>query len=264
MASWRDRLAAWRITMGMLLPITAAMTATFIAIHLLIGRLKWLDVLPRHRWLSFSGGVAVSYVFLHVLPDLGLHQRAFSRELGLSDTLAESLVYSLALLGLVAFYALERKVRLSRKRSRARGHGDKYEDHLEWVHAGSYAALNLLIGYLLLHREDTGWASLALYFGAMSLHFMTVDHGMRGDHREAYERRGRWVISAAVAAGWLLGVLVTVPPVGVGFLFAFLAGGIVLNTLKEELPQERESRLWPFLGGAGIYAALMLAEEFIA
>ena len=59
----------------MLLPITAAMTAAFIAIHLFIGRLKWLDVLSRHRWLSFSGGVAVSYVFLHVLPDLGLHQQ---------------------------------------------------------------------------------------------------------------------------------------------------------------------------------------------
>lgn len=248
----------------MLLPITAAMTAAFIAIHLLIGRLGWLDVVPRHRWLSFSGGVAVSYVFLHVLPDLGLHQRAFSSELDLSDKLAESLVYSLALLGLVAFYALERKVRLSRKKSRAKGKGDRYEDHLEWVHAGSYAALNLLIGYLLLHREEGGWVSLALYFVAMSLHFMTVDHGMRGDHCEAYERRGRWVISMAVAAGWLLGVVTTVPPVGVGFLFAFLAGGIVLNTLKEELPQERESRLWPFLAGAAIYAALMLAEEFIA
>ena len=106
--------------------------------------------------------------------------------------------------------------------------------------------------------------SLALYFGAMALHFMTVDHGMRGDHSEAYDRHGRWVISAAVAAGWVLGMLTTVPPVGVGFLFAFLAGGIVLNTLKEELPQERESKLWPFLTGAGVYAALMLAEEFIA
>ncbi|ARU15420.1 hypothetical protein [Croceicoccus marinus] len=248
----------------MLLPITAAMTAVFVAIHLYIGRLRWLDVLPRHRWLSFSGGVAVGYVFLHLLPDLALHQRAFSNELGLSDTLAESMVYSLALLGLVAFYALERKVRLSRAKSRAKGKGDQYEDHLEWVHASSYAALNLLIGYLLLHREEGGWASLTLYFGAMALHFMTVDHGMREDHREAYERRGRWVISAAVAAGWLLGALVTVPQVGIGFLFAFLAGGIVLNTLKEELPQERESRLWPFLTGTGLYAALMLAGEFIA
>ena len=43
-----------------------------------------------------------------------------------------------------------------------------------------------------------------------------------------------------------------------GFLFAFLAGGVTLNVLKEELPEERQSRFWPFLLGAAGYAALLL------
>jgi hypothetical protein len=50
-----------------------------------------------------------------------------------------------------------------------------------------------------------------------------------------------------------------VPELVLALLFAFLAGGVVLNVLKEELPDERESRFWPFLAGAGAYAALLLA-----
>lgn len=244
-----------------LVPVTFAMVAAFAAIHLMIERLSFLDISPRSAWLSFSGGVAVAYVFLHVLPDLAAHERVFAQEMALSTTLAEMLVYALALLGLVSFYGLERQVRKSRRRSRENGRGDRIEDHLEWVHTGSYAMLNLLVGYLLLHREETGPASLAIYFVAMALHFLTSDYGMRLDHSEAYRKRGRWVISAAVALGWLLGLVIELPPVGVGFLFAFLAGGIMLNTLKEELPEDRASRFLPFLGGAAVYSAIMLAER---
>jgi hypothetical protein len=38
----------------------------------------------------------------------------------------------------------------------------------------------------------------------------------------------------------------------------FLAGGVVMNVLKEELPEERESRFWAFLLGAGLYAGVLL------
>ncbi|WP_205693803.1 hypothetical protein [Croceicoccus ponticola] len=107
--------------------------------------------------------------------------------------------------------------------------------------------MNLLVGYLLLHREKAGQTSLVLYFVAMSLHFMASDYGMRG-LSEAYDRRGRRVISGAVALGWVLGLFIDLPPAGIGFLFAFLAGGIKLNTLKTELPENRSSRFGAFPG----------------
>jgi zinc transporter ZupT len=40
---------------------------------------------------------------------------------------------------------------------------------------------------------------------------------------------------------------------------AFVAGGVILNVLKEELPAERESRFWAFSLGVAIYAALLVA-----
>jgi hypothetical protein len=45
----------------------------------------------------------------------------------------------------------------------------------------------------------------------------------------------------------------------IALLFAFLAGGVILNVLKEELPEERQSRFWAFALGAGIYTVLLLA-----
>ncbi len=41
-------------------------------------------------------------------------------------------------------------------------------------------------------------------------------------------------------------------------LFAYLAGGVIMNVLKEELPQERKSRFWAFAIGAGAYSVILL------
>jgi mannose/cellobiose epimerase-like protein (N-acyl-D-glucosamine 2-epimerase family) len=40
---------------------------------------------------------------------------------------------------------------------------------------------------------------------------------------------------------------------------SFLAGGIIMSVLKEELPAERQSRFWPFALSAALYGVLLLA-----
>ena len=40
-------------------------------------------------------------------------------------------------------------------------------------------------------------------------------------------------------------------------LFAPLAGGGVMDVLEEGLPEGRGSRLWDFVLGAGLYAAVL-------
>jgi hypothetical protein len=72
---------------------------------------------------------------------------------------------------------------------------------------------------------------------------------------------GRWILAAAPLLGWLVGVLVELPPIATSALFAFLAGGVVLNVLKEELPEDRESRFWAFAAGTAGYALLLLVTR---
>lgn len=230
----------------------------FVVIHLHVGRLRFLDAEPRSAVLSFAGGVAVAYIFLHVLPELSSHQRTFARALGLAPGAAEAWVYLVALAGLVLFYGLERGAKLSRRRRRRISGEDRVEAELEALQLASYAFFNFLLGYLLSHREQTGLYSLAIYFVAMAFHIATSDYGLRQDHKEIYEARTRWVQAAAVMVGWAVGALTEVPQIVIGLLFAFLAGGVILNVLKEELPEERRSRFWPFASGVAAFAVLLL------
>lgn len=41
--------------------------------------------------------------------------------------------------------------------------------------------------------------------------------------------------------------------------FSFIAGGVIMNVLKEELPEDRGSSLVAFLGGVVAYAVLLAA-----
>ncbi len=61
-----------------------------------------------------------------------------------------------------------------------------------------------------------------------------------------------------MVVGWALGALTGVTTAVLGMLLAFLAGGVVMNVLKEELPEDRESRWGPFVVATVAYAALLL------
>ncbi len=223
------------------------------AVHLLTPKLTFVQAVPRSRWLSLSGGVAVAYVFMHLLPELAEHERTLRHGAEGSGTI----VYALSLTGLVAFYGLERMIRRARERVKTKTRDYLPDSRLFWLHICSFASYNLLIGYLLLHREEPGWAPLALYFIAMALHFFSNDFGLYQDHRDLYDRRGRWALAGAVVFGWTLGAAVDVPEQALIALFSFLSGAVVLNVLKEELPEERKSRFLPFLSGAAGYGALL-------
>ena len=223
------------------------------AIHLLSNRLQVLNRIPRSRWLSIAGGVAVAYVLLHLLPELREYHEVLTGSESFIFLSGEDTVYSLTLLGLIIFYGLE-KIATERKRQRK---SDTPSPAVFWIHMLSYGVYNLLIGYLSV-REDRGWMSLFLFFVGIGLHFVVVDHGLHQHHRQQFAQTGRWVLAGAILVGWTVGVLTTIHDAVVACIVAFIAGGILLNTFKEELPEERESRFWAFALGSIGYAAILL------
>ncbi|WP_228546169.1 hypothetical protein [Halegenticoccus tardaugens] len=235
------------------------------AVHLFGGRLRFLDVVPRSRWLSFAGGASVAYVFVHVLPEVERAAERFERTVTEVTGVAlfvEYHVYLLALVGFVTFYGLERLAAGSRDGQggdREGGPGNREDDAgVFWVHVGSFAVYNALIGYLLVHREDPGVTGLFLFFTAMALHFFVNDYGLRDHHGGVYHRWGRWMLAAAVVGGTLIGFLVEVNELLVDALFSFLAGSVILNVIKEELPEGRQSRFWAFALGAALYTGVLV------
>jgi hypothetical protein len=236
--------------------LTALLATALAAIHLLIGRLRFRDSVPRSVWLSGAGGVAVAYVFLHLLPELAAHQKTVEEGLGLATELAEVTIFSVGLVGLTVFYGLERLAKASSQAPPRRSGAF-------WIHIGSFALYNALIGYLLVHPEVPGLASSLLFFAAMAMHFVTNDFGLRHHHKDRYDDTARWLLASAVLVGWLLGILADLPRLVIALLFAFLAGGIILNVLKEELPEDRQSRFLPFMVGAVGYSLVLVSSALV-
>lgn len=256
-------------------PVAAALVLA--AVHVVTPGLRWLGGTPRSVWLSVAGGVSVAYVFVHLLPELAEGQAQVSRALeaegpGAPLRFAERHVYLIALAGLALFYGLDKLAKRSRGQ-RAEGEpgsgggsgrapdtpeGAATSPAVFWVHMASFALYNLLIGYLLVHGERRTVGTLAFFTVAMALHFVVIDYGLAEDHKAPYHRVGRWLLVAALGAGVAVGYAAALPEAAIAVLVAFLAGGVILNVLKEEVPSERRSRFWAFAAGMAAYAALLL------
>lgn len=201
----------------------------------------------------------MAYVFVHLLPELGEHQEALAEAAGTPLGLLDRHVYLVALTGLAVFYALEQSAHASRREAHSSSEQDATSKDVFWIHTASYGVYNALIGYLVLHRLEQGVESMVIFAAAMFLHFIVNDYGLREHHKGKYMAVGRWLLAGAIIVGWGVGLSVSVPPSAIAVILAFLAGGVMLNVLKEELPGERASHLWAFVLGAAVYSSILLA-----
>ena len=112
-------------------------------------------------------------------------------------------------------------------------------------------------GYLVVHREEDATRTLVFFALALGLHFVVNDHALRERHREAYHDVGRWLIVAALGLGFVVGNLTEISDAALGILIAFLAGGVILNVMKEELPEEGQSSFTAFAAAAAGYTVVL-------
>jgi zinc transporter ZupT len=141
-------------------------------IHLFASKLRFLDVIPRSRWLSFAGGVSIAYALIHLLPELEEYRKIIASA-GEGAALEHAL-YLLALAGLIVFYGLEKMVRSSSTNGAEK---EEAGNGVFWIHISSFAVYNLLIGYALV-KEERSLGSLPLFFVALGLHCDTEKAGV--------------------------------------------------------------------------------------
>lgn len=219
----------------------------FVLIHLFSKHAEVLRKQPRSHFLSIAGGIAVAYVFLHLLPELS----KFQQQVEDGETIMSFLnhhIYIVALVGVVIFYGLEHFVKKSHK-NRSHRSSIAHDAGVFWVHIGIFALYNVSIGYLLVHDEFTSTLGPWAFFIALGAHFMTNDISLDEQHDEDYTKYGRWILTWSIVLGWGIGVLTEIHTDLVAYLVALLAGGIILNVMKEELPEDSESNFLAFLGG---------------
>lgn len=230
------------------------------SVHLFSQQLRLLQGVPRRHLLSTVGGMAVAFVILRLLPAISQHQETLQKATG--NGFLGSLknhAYIVVLLSFIVFYGLDRLAKRSRHNRKEAGKMDRASHTVFWLHIATFTLMNVLIGYFLLHRADGPLQHLLLFFTAMLFKFIINDHGLHEDHKDLYDDTGRWILAVAVLLGWGANYLVQVPAVGPALIQAFIAGGVLLNVLKEQLPEARQSRYRDFVLGALAYGALLVA-----
>ena len=227
-------------------------------VHIFASRTQWLTRIPQRWWMSIAGGVSISYIFLDIFPELGIAQDEIEHGAGPLITYLEKHVYLLALLGLAIFYGLEKLAVKSRLHRQLNDGEDCTHLGVFWLHIVSFAIYNTILGYLLRESEEHGLIACLLLFFTLALHFLVNDVGLREHHKRVYDRTGRWILAGAIVFGWILGQAFHVDAAAIAAIWALVAGGIILNVLKEELPEEQESHFGMFVTGATVYSVVLL------
>ncbi|MEM9217774.1 MAG: hypothetical protein AAGD25_25970 [Cyanobacteria bacterium P01_F01_bin.150] len=227
-------------------------------VHAFVAKLNISKYIPEFRWLSFAGGVSIGYVFLEVFPELSHAQEELEHSAIPFIAYLENHVYLLAMLGLLFFYGLDVLAFKSKSRSQKNHTEDKSDALIFGSRIASFTILNAIFGYLL---QDLGVHSLwvcFLFFLAVSLHFFIIDHHLREHHQNSYDKQVRWILTAAIMVGAIAGQAIHLNEAALSIIWSFLAGSIIFNILKHELPDEKKSCFGSFTTGAGIYTLLLL------
>lgn len=238
--------------------LALASTLALAALHLAAPRIRRLPGVPERATGSFAGGIAVSYVFLHLLPEIAeghSELRELLGEEGSPSLMVELGIFMVALVGFLIFYGLERAA--TAHHGTARGPSRS----VYRLHLAAFGLYNGVITYTLPLTYRTGVAFAMLFTLAMGLHFLLSDRGLEEHYGQWFDRwPPRLLLAAALLAGWGLAVLFApTRTMTVSLLVAFLSGSVLLNVFKSELPSARQSSFGWFTAGLGLYAALLAA-----
>jgi hypothetical protein len=242
--------------------VSLAAVLLVVLVHLSAGRMQFLE---RDPWKSMAAGVAISYVFLDILPHLSTMQRAL--ETGGSGGLARYLhnhAYLLALVGFTLFFG-QSKIDGASSGQEVLSDEQRPGRMVLYLHMLPLTAYNALIGYLIGEQPDHRYEPVIIFAFAMAIHMAGVDHVVRHSLPRFYDSSLRYLFAAACFAGWLLGGVTNVSDFAFALTFSFIAGAILIVAFVYELPVVAGGRgYFQFAVGVAGFSVLLLVYEALS
>lgn len=237
--------------------IAVALGAVLAGTHLLALRVAGLPARTQDYLASAGGGAGVAFIFVHILPSLASGGREFS-SLDIAryapSAIVEAILFLTAMTGLVVFYSLD--VRADE------GRGSTKTNFI--VHLASFALISGVYAYTMPSLVTAGWDFAVLFTVVLGAHTLLADRRLASAHPDLFRHETRWIGTGAVVAGLLCAYFL--PPANdlvLAVATAFLAGGLLMTTFRDELPAASNARLPWFLLGIGLMSGLLIVATII-
>jgi hypothetical protein len=223
---------------------TFSILCFFMLIHLFANKANVLGWVWHGRFLAFASGVSLAYVFIDLLPALEFGQPILQNTFKGILPYLDRHAYLFALFGVLFFQGMQSP--------------NKDSSKTFWASMAGYMMFNLFVGASLADEDNPDIHPLFLFAIAMGLHYFVFDHNLRQDHPSFYDSYGRWFLAAALFVGWIIGYFAEIPDPLIAIVVAFMAGGVLYNVMRFEMPQmEKKTNLF-FILGALVYASILL------
>ena len=231
--------------------------------HIFIRKVQLHNIARSHKWLSFGAGASVAYVFVHVFPEIGIFQQklqGYSEHNNHGGFIAHHLY--LAALGGVFFLHF-----IDSLESRMREEEEILSRHKFFIpilitNLVLYFLYNLMVSYIITHRQGEGILNIILITVGLMLHFVVINLNAIESYDKLYDKYVRWIASAGLLTGWILGVTTHINRVTGMTIFSFIGGIITYIALKNELGHTKSRAPFYFFTGAIIYTLILLAIPY--
>lgn len=195
---------------------------------------------------SFAAGVAVSYVFLILIPE--------ANEMGEQYHIRTML---LMLMGFVFFHSLI-KYAFKKKDHNVRIH------LVDEIHLVVVATYNFVITFSLIELSKNNIVEGMFLLLLIALHAILSEMTHRELHHEENQYFKQLTIYTAIAFGAIMPVFGLVTQVLRAVIFAFTAGAMIYITIREELPNGPTGRPRYFLIGVIVLVVGVLLIEAVS
>jgi hypothetical protein len=231
--------------------------------HIAISKDKFINTFKTHGWISFGAGASVSYVFIHIFPEIGIFQQTIVGNAGHQPvSFINQPLYLAALGGLCLLYLLDTL--------ESRFKGEELNNLLKHAYnmpifilrGFLYLLYNIMIAYIITQRPGEGIINITLIALALMLHFVVINIRGLEAYGELFVRYIRWPAVAGLLSGWILGIVTDLPDTLTVTVFSLIGGMITYVALKSELPQTEHKAPFHFFVGALLYAIIVLAIPF--
>ncbi len=201
---------------------------------------------------SIGNGIALSYVFLDVLPKLAQSDRIVSRTLQGILPYVERHAYVMALFGFLFFYFVQKQERSGVRK--------KHTNPLISLTCLSYSLFQFLVGYAVADKNDPEVQPLILFTLSISLHFFTSDYTFFPQAGESVKQRYiQTVLILFLFSGWFIGSMYMIPKASIALVSAFIGGGVIMNVIGHEIPEEKPNSSISFLMSTIGYSIILLS-----